>query len=95
MSTRSLTNKSPGAGQDMLLASANNLYDGVSTADLQGFNEQFPLNSRLVKRDGALHEEVYRIDGDGRYADSLGRSSGTWKRPFRMRRSRWRRRSRR
>ena len=66
-----LTNKSPGAGQDMLLASANNLYDGVSTADLQGFNEQFPLNSRLVKRDGALHEEVYRIDGDGRYADSL------------------------
>ena len=66
-----LTNKSPRPGQDMLLASANNLYDGVSTADLQGFQEQFPLNSRLVKRDGALHEEVYRIDGDGRYADSL------------------------
>ena len=66
-----LTNKSPGPGQDMLLASANNLYDGVSMADLEGFDEQFPLNSRLVKRDGALHEEVYRIDGDGRYADSL------------------------
>ena len=66
-----LTNKSPGPEQDMLLASANNLYDGVSMADLEGFDEQFPLNSRLVKRDGALHEEVYRIDGDGRYAESL------------------------
>ena len=66
-----LTNKSPGPGQDMLLASANNLYDGVSMADLGGFDEQYALNSRLVKREGALHEEVYRIDGSGRYADSL------------------------
>ena len=66
-----LTNKSPGPGQDLLLASANNLYDGVSLADLEGFDEEYALNSRLVKRDGALHEEVYRIDGNGRYADDL------------------------
>ena len=66
-----LTNKSPGPGQDLLLASANNLYDGVSMADLEGFDETYALNSRLVKRDGALHEEIYRIDGDGRYADDL------------------------
>ena len=66
-----LTNKSPGPGEDMLLASANNLYDGVSMADLEAFDEDYALNSRLVKRDGALLEEVYRIDGNGRYADDL------------------------
>ena len=66
-----LTNKSPGPGQDLLLASANNLYDGVSMADLEGFDEEYALNSRLVKRDGVLHEEIYRIDGNGRYAKEL------------------------
>ena len=66
-----LTNKSPGPGQDMLLASANNLHDGVSMADLEGFDEEYALNSRLVKRDGVLHEEVYRIDGNGRYDKEL------------------------
>ena len=58
-----VTNKSPAGGQDLLLSSANNLYDGVSMADLADFEERYPLNSRLVKRDGRLHEEVYRIDG--------------------------------
>jgi dipeptidyl-peptidase III len=58
-----VTNKSPGAGKDILLSSANNLYDGVSTADLKGFTEKYGLNSRLSKRNGKLVEEVYRIDG--------------------------------
>lgn len=58
-----VTNKTPGEGQDLLLASANNLYDGVSMADLVDFEERYPLNSRLVKRDGRLEEEVYRIGG--------------------------------
>ena len=58
-----VTNKTPAGGQDMLLSSANNLYDGVSMADLADFDERYPLNSRLVKRDGELREEVYRIDG--------------------------------
>jgi dipeptidyl-peptidase III len=59
----SVTNKTPGAGQDILAASANNLYANVTTKDLAGFKERYPLNSRLVKRDGKLVEEVYRIDG--------------------------------
>jgi dipeptidyl-peptidase-3 len=58
-----VTNKTPGAGRDILTASANNLYSGVSMADLKGFTEKYGLNSRLVKRDGRLVEEVYRIDG--------------------------------
>ena len=58
-----VTSKTPGEGQDILTASVNNLYDGVTAADLEGFEEAYPLNSRLVKRDGALVEEVYRIGG--------------------------------
>ena len=72
-----VTNKTPPAGQDILSASANNLYDGVSMADVEsdgaddssGFVERFPLNSRLVKRNGELLEEVYRVGG--RYSDEL------------------------
>ncbi len=58
-----VTNKSPGPGKDILLASANNLYSGVSMADLKGFDEKYGLNSRLVKSNGKLTEEVYRVDG--------------------------------
>jgi dipeptidyl-peptidase-3 len=58
-----VTNKTPGPGKDILQASANNLYSGVSMADLKGFTEQYGLNSRLVKQNGTLIEEVYRIDG--------------------------------
>ena len=59
----SITNKTPGEGRDILTMSANNLYDGVGLADLKGFAERYPLNSRLVKRDGRLVEEVYRVGG--------------------------------
>ncbi|HQZ38620.1 MAG TPA: hypothetical protein PLH72_06235 [Vicinamibacterales bacterium] len=58
-----VTNKNPGPGQDILLASANNLYAGVSMSDLKGFTEKYGLNSRLVKQDGRLVEEVYRAGG--------------------------------
>ena len=58
-----VTNKNPGAGKDILTTSANNLYAGVSMADLKGFTEKNGLNSRLVKKDGRLVEEVYKIDG--------------------------------
>jgi dipeptidyl-peptidase III len=58
-----VTSKTPGAGKDILQASANNLYAGVSMADLDGFEERYPLNSRLVKQDGRLVEEVYRVGG--------------------------------
>jgi len=66
-----VTSKSPGPGKDILQESANNLYADVSMADLEGFVEQYPLNSRLVKRGGTLVEEVYRIDG--RYRKAIGR----------------------
>jgi dipeptidyl-peptidase III len=58
-----VTNKNPGPGKDILTGSANNLYSGVSIADLKGFPEKFGLNSRLVKTNGRLVEEVYRING--------------------------------
>jgi dipeptidyl-peptidase-3 len=56
-----VTSKTPPPGQDMLTASANNLYVDVTSTDLLGFVEEYGLNSRLVKRDGRLVEEVYRV----------------------------------
>lgn len=41
-----------------LPASANNLYDGVTLRDLQGFREQSSPGSRLVKEEGVLHERL-------------------------------------
>ena len=64
-----VTNKTPGAGKDILTASANNLYFGVSLGDVKGFTERYPLNSRLVKRDGKLVEEVYKVGG--RYSEQI------------------------
>jgi len=58
-----VTNKTPPAGQDILATSANNLYAGVTMKDLEGFKEKYPLNSRVVKRDGKIVEEVYRAGG--------------------------------
>jgi dipeptidyl-peptidase-3 len=58
-----VTNKTPGQGKDILSASANNLYSGVSMGDLRGFTEKYGLNSRLVKTNGRLVEEVYRVGG--------------------------------
>jgi dipeptidyl-peptidase-3 len=64
-----VTNKAPEKGADILLASANNLYSGVSMADLKGFTEKYGLNSRLVKQNGKLTEEVYKVGG--RYSNEL------------------------
>ena len=64
-----VTNKNPGPGRDILAASANNMYAGVTMKDLAGFTEKYPLNSRLVKRDGRLVEEVYRVGG--RYSEQI------------------------
>jgi dipeptidyl-peptidase-3 len=58
-----VTCKTPGDGMDILVSSANNLYDGVTMADLEGFEEKNQLNSRLAKRDGVLVEEVYKVGG--------------------------------
>jgi dipeptidyl-peptidase-3 len=58
-----VTCKTPGPGRDILESSANNLYSGVTSADLDGFTEKFGLTSRLVKTGDTLVEEVYRIGG--------------------------------
>jgi dipeptidyl-peptidase-3 len=55
-----LVQKNPPNGQDILEASGENLYDGVTMKDLAGFTEHYALNSRLEKVDGKLVEDVYR-----------------------------------
>ena len=66
-----ITQKTPTDGRDILSASANNLYAGVTMADLATFEERYGLNSRLVRTNGHLVEEIYRIDG--RYGDLIAR----------------------
>ncbi len=66
-----VTNKTPAGGRDILEASANNLYDGVTMAELDGFKERYGLNSRLIKRNGSLEEEVCRAGG--RYGREITR----------------------
>jgi len=77
-----ITAKSPQGNRDILQASANNFYQGLSLAGLKGFQEKYPLNSRLVKNAaGQLVEEVYRAgtpDGKippGRYAPYLKKAN--------------------
>ena len=64
-----VTNKTPPGGKDILTGSSNNLYVGLTMKDLEGFHETYPLNSRLVKKDGKIVEEVYRVGG--RYGAQL------------------------
>jgi dipeptidyl-peptidase-3 len=66
-----ITQKTPVDGRDILAASANNLYAGVTMTDVASFEERHGLNSRLVRANGRLVEEVYRIDG--RYGDIIAR----------------------
>ncbi len=58
-----VTQKTPEGGRDVLQASSNNLYVGVTMADLKGFTEKYGLNSRLVKQNGKLVEEIYKVGG--------------------------------
>lgn len=68
-----ITAKTPPPGLDILQASANTFYHGVSLADLKSFTEKYPLNSRVVKGpDGVIREEVYRAGTpDGRVPPGL------------------------
>jgi dipeptidyl-peptidase-3 len=77
-----VTAKSPQGGLDIIQASSNTYYEGLTLADLKGFREAYPLNSRVVKgADGKLREEVYRAgtpDGKipaGLYATYLKRAN--------------------
>ncbi len=68
------------AGEDLILTSANNLYEGVTQAEVEAYydslkdpNDSTPisygLNSRLVKKDGKVTEQVYKLDG--LYGDAI------------------------
>jgi dipeptidyl-peptidase-3 len=76
-----ITAKSPRGGLDILEASSNNFYSGVKLSDLKNFTEHYPLNSRLVKEDGHLVEQVYRAGTPdhsvppGRYAEYLAKAN--------------------
>ena len=76
------TAKSPVGGKDTIQASSNSFYPGLSQDDLKGFQDKYPLNSRVVKGpDGKLTELVYRAgtpDGKtppGLYATFLKRAN--------------------
>ena len=67
-------------GEDLLLTSACNFYDGVTQAEAEAYynakkdkNDQHPpsygLNSTLVKRDGQLVEDVW--SANGRYGNAI------------------------
>src|SRR5207302_1106835 len=64
-----VTSKTPPPGKDTLTASALNLYVGLTMKDLKDYREAHPLNSRLVKQDGRIVEEVYRVGG--RYSGQI------------------------
>ncbi len=70
-----LANKSPKEGEDAITASGNNYYEGVSLKDLENFEEKYPLNSKVVKKNGKIIEQVYRAGTDsvpsGLYAEQL------------------------
>jgi dipeptidyl-peptidase III len=65
--------KSPSGGKDVIQASSNTFYPGLSLADLKGLEEKYPLNSRVVRgADGKLTELVYRAGTpDGKVAPGL------------------------
>jgi len=72
-----LANKSPKEGEDVITASGNNYYEEVSLKDLENFEEKYPLNSKVVKKEGKVIEQVYRAGTDsvpsGLYAEELNR----------------------
>lgn len=83
-----LASKSPGQGEDIITASGNNYYEDVILDDLEGFHERYPLNSKLVKKNGKLTELVWRAGTDrippGLYAKELNQVIGFLKKamPF-------------
>jgi dipeptidyl-peptidase-3 len=68
-----MTAKSPVGGKDTIQSSSNTFYEGVSLDDLKGFQDKYPLNSRVVKGpDSKLTELVYRAGtSDSKIAPGL------------------------
>ena len=78
-----LTQKNPEEGQDIVSASHNNFYQGVSLKDLDEFEDKNPNNSTFVKdvKSGRVIERVWRVGDEkvgippGLYAASLQKVS--------------------
>ena len=61
------TAKSPQGSLDIIQASSNTFYVGVTLDDLKEFHQEHPLNSRVVKGgNGQLRELVYRAGAPDR-----------------------------
>lgn len=69
-------------GQDLILTSANNLYDGVTQAEVENYYNalkdttdatpvSWGLNARLTKQDGKVVEQVYKVGG--LYTESISK----------------------
>ena len=76
------TRRNSGQGIDIVATSAVNFYDGVSQKEAEDFyakmqnpNDPTPisygLNSKLVKKDGKVYEEVY--SANGLYAEAINK----------------------
>ena len=61
-------------GEDLVLTSAVNFYEGVTQAEAEAFYNKmkdpkdetpvsYGLNSKLVKKDGKIYEDVYKVGG--------------------------------
>ena len=68
------------AGEDLILTSAMNYYDGVTQQEAEDFYDamkdpsdkepiSYGLNSKLIKVDGVMKEDVYKVGG--LYSDAL------------------------
>jgi len=62
-------------GEDLVMTSANNYYDGVTQAEAEAFYDKmknpadqtpvsYGLNSRLVKENGVVTEKVWKVGGE-------------------------------
>lgn len=69
-------------GEDLVLTSACNYYEGVTQAEAEDFYNamkdpddpapiSYGLNSRLVKEDGKIQEKVWKVDG--LYGQAIGK----------------------
>lgn len=70
-------------GEDLIVTSANNLYEGVTQQEVEDFYAamkdpadttpiSYGLNRRVVKgADGKLHEQIYKLDG--MYSNAIAR----------------------
>lgn len=67
-------------GADLILTSANNLYDGVTQKEVEDYYStikdpkdetpvSYGLNAKVVKKDGKVTEEVYKLNG--LYSDAI------------------------